>query len=162
MAIRGATDNLGEVLKCCAGREDVHGGGSRGTKPRHETSKNSPNMKRLKLKTSPSSYGLASLQHPAAPLGLHGDVQTYMVIDIPDNVTAGMVLHQFNQTITVRGEIYHYGDLGVGKIVFGDESKTEPSAEWTEEQARECGDYRSNEEVAEAYPRKTFWMGGRA
>jgi hypothetical protein len=108
-------------------------------------------MKRLKLKTSPSSYGLASLQHPAAPLGMHGDVNTYMVIDIPDNVTAGMVLHQFNQTITVRGEIYHYGDLGVGKIVFGDESKTEACAEWTEEQAREFGDYRSDAEMSAHY-----------
>ena len=28
--------------------------------------------------------------------------------------------------------------------------------------AKEFGDYRSNEEVADAYPRKTFWMGGRA
>jgi hypothetical protein len=93
---------------------------------------------------------------------MHGDVNTYMVIDIPDNVTAGMVLHQFNQTITVRGEIYHYGDLGVGKIVFGLESETEPSAAWTEAEAAEFGDHRSNEEVAEAYPRKTFWMEGRA
>jgi hypothetical protein len=32
--------------------------------------------------------------------------------------------------------------------------------EWTEAEAKEFGDYRSNEEVAEAYPRKTFWMGG--
>ena len=37
----------------------------------------------------------------------------------------------------------------------------ERAAEWTEEQAREYGDHRSNEEMAIAYPRKTFWMGGR-
>ena len=37
----------------------------------------------------------------------------------------------------------------------------ERAAAWTEAEAREFGDYRSNEEVAAAYPRKTFWMGGR-
>ena len=82
---------------------------------------------------------------------MHGDVNTYMVIDIPDNVTAATVLHQFNQTITVRGEIYHYGDLGVGKIVFGYEGIKEPSAQWTEAEAAEFGDYRSNEEMAAHY-----------
>jgi len=100
-------------------------------------------MKSLKLKTSLSSHGLASLQHPAAPLGMHGDVNTYMVIDIPDNVTAGMVLHQFNQTITVRGEVYRYPTLGVGKIVFGEGE--------TEAQAAEFGDHRSSEEMSAHY-----------
>jgi len=30
-------------------------------------------------------------------------------------------------------------------------------AEWTEKEAREFGDFRSNEEMAIAYPRKTMW-----
>ena len=94
-------------------------------------------MKRIKLKTSPSSYGLASLQHPSAPLGMHGDVNTYMVIDIPDGVTTVTVLQRFNETITVRGEIYHYGDLGAGKIVEGYEGITEASAAWIEERKAE-------------------------
>jgi hypothetical protein len=37
----------------------------------------------------------------------------------------------------------------------------ERAAQWTEAEANEFGDHRSNEEVAEAYPRKIFWMGGR-
>jgi len=31
------------------------------------------------------------------------------------------------------------------------------AAEWTEAEAREFGDFRSNEEMAIAYPRKTMW-----
>ena len=108
-------------------------------------------MKRLKLKTSPSSYGLTSLQHPLAPLGAHGDTITYMVIDIPDGVTSATVLQRFNETITVRGEIYHYGDLGVGKIVHGYESESEPSSEWDIVQAKEFGDHRSPEEMSAHY-----------
>ena len=54
-----------------------------------------------------------------------------------------MVLHQFNQTITVRGEVYRYPTLGVGKIVFGEGE--------TEAQAREFGDYRTSEEMSAHY-----------
>jgi hypothetical protein len=72
---------------------------------------------------------------------------TYLVIDIPDEVTAATVLHQFNQTITVRGEVYRYPTLGVGKIVFG-EGETAQSAQ---ADAREFGDYRSNEEMSAHY-----------
>jgi hypothetical protein len=73
-----------------------------------------------------------------------------MVIDIPEEVSTGTVLHQFNQTITVRGEVYRYPTLGVGKIVFG-EGETEASAAWTEAEAREFGDHRSAEEMSAHY-----------
>ena len=38
------------------------------------------------------------------------------------------------------------------------------AAQWTEAEAREFGDYRSNEEMAAAYPRRTLWTNeeGRA
>ena len=111
---------------------------SQGALLRHPPVETTRIMKRLKLKTSPSSYGLASLQHPLAPLGMHGDTITYMVIDIPDGVTTATVLQRFNETITVRGEIYHYGDLGAGKIVDGHEGITEASAHWIEERAEEA------------------------
>tara|TARA_R110000868_G_scaffold362266_1_gene624345 strand:+ start:502 stop:723 length:222 start_codon:yes stop_codon:yes gene_type:complete len=40
----------------------------------------------------------------------------------------------------------------------------ERAAQWTEAEAREFGDFRSNEEVAAAYPRRTLWSNeeGRA
>ena len=40
----------------------------------------------------------------------------------------------------------------------------ERAAEWTEAEAKEFGDHRSNEEMAIAYPRKTLWTNeeGRA
>ena len=37
------------------------------------------------------------------------------------------------------------------------ENERAASTAWTEEQAKEFGDFRSNEEVAIAYPRKTMW-----
>ena len=38
----------------------------------------------------------------------------------------------------------------------------ERAAQWTEAEAKEFGDHRTDEEMAAHYPRKTFWMGGRA
>jgi hypothetical protein len=59
-----------------------------------------------------------------------------------------------------------YADLLAGAVArinwreiakrFSDDVRSD----WSPEMAREFGDFRSNEEVAEAYPRKTFWMGG--
>tara|TARA_R110000868_G_scaffold85122_4_gene239634 strand:- start:1503 stop:1808 length:306 start_codon:yes stop_codon:yes gene_type:complete len=38
-----------------------------------------------------------------------------------------------------------------------DAERAERAAEWTEAETKEFGDYRSDEEVAAAYPRRTLW-----
>lgn len=78
-------------------------------------------MKRtLKLKTSEASSGLATLQHPFAPIGHCGDVITYAVTGIPEIVTDQQAARLFNLTVTVSGHVFAFADLGIGHIARGD------------------------------------------
>ena len=79
-------------------------------------------MKRtLKLKTSDSSSGVATLQHPAAPAGHCNGIITYAVTGIPETVTDQQAARLFNLTATVSGHVFAFANLGVGRIVKGEE-----------------------------------------
>lgn len=64
-----------------------------------------------------------TLAHPDAVAGLHGDVYTFRVENIPDNVPTSHVLRVFDHTAIVHPDklptpyTVEYRQLGVGKVI---------------------------------------------
>lgn len=74
----------------------------------------------LKFKTTEASCGLATLQHPNAPLGHHGQSITYEVVDIPGSVSDREVARLFNASCPVTINLtFAFSELGVGHLVRG-------------------------------------------
>ncbi len=81
-------------------------------------------MKHLNIKFNVYTV-TPTLAHPQAQPGLSGDVSTYRVVNIPDDVQASHVLYLFDHTAIVHPDklptpyTVEYRQLGVGKIVTG-------------------------------------------
>ena len=64
-----------------------------------------------------------TLAHPQAQPGLSGDVSTYRVVNIPDDVPASRVLYLFDHTAIVHPAklpvpyTVEYRQLGVGRVI---------------------------------------------
>jgi hypothetical protein len=77
------------------------------------------NLKTVKLKTTPHSEGLATLQNPQAKVGASGDCITYEVIDVPSDVSHHEVIRRFNAACQVSGYSFEFSTLVPGAILFG-------------------------------------------
>ena len=79
-------------------------------------------MKHLNIKFSATTC-LPTLAHPQAQPGLSGDVSTYRVVNIPDDVQASHVLYLFDHTAIVHPDklpvpyTVEYRQLGVGRVI---------------------------------------------
>jgi len=71
----------------------------------------------IKLKTTASSTGLATLQHPDVPPGIDGDVITYAVNNVPEHIPAAEVVRLFNLTTILNGYIANFAQLAPGAIL---------------------------------------------
>ena len=66
---------------------------------------------------------ICTLAHPDAKPGISGNVSTYRVVNIPDDVPASRVLHLFDNTAIIFPDklpvpyTVEYSALGMGKII---------------------------------------------
>lgn len=81
-------------------------------------------MKTINIKLHTCTM-LPTLAHPQAEPGLVGEVSTYRIINVPDDVPAAQVLHLFDHTIIPFPDklptpyTVAYSQLGMGKRVEG-------------------------------------------
>jgi hypothetical protein len=76
-------------------------------------------MKTIKLKTTIHSTGIATLQNPAAAVGVDGDCITYAVTEVPPDVSPSEVLRRFNASAQISGYSFAFSQLTPGAILFG-------------------------------------------
>jgi len=74
----------------------------------------------LKFKTTEASGGHATLQNPAAPLGLHNGQCTYEVTGIPAGTPVHEVMRLFNDTTIMPLSCHSipFSECGTGRIYW--------------------------------------------
>ena len=75
-------------------------------------------MRTIKVKHTPTSQGVMTMQNPVAETGCRDGVYTYELFGIPDDVSDSMAIRLLN-TCAIAGGVYRleYGSLRQGKII---------------------------------------------
>ena len=75
-----------------------------------------PHCHHVKLKVTAS--GLASPQHPQAPLGMHNGGRTVMITNVPAGTPLAEVVRRYSASVDTGADVaYSFDTLGAGRIL---------------------------------------------